>query len=623
MSLSTSAGSGVPLTPDDALRLISDPDTPLDLYAEALGALLAGAALKTESRNHFLGLIANDPRAFAPESVRVILPWLVSVRRVLHEPVRWLAHARLEQGPVQWLANARLSDEQLMIAEGILAQDAYERANTWLDQLAGAICRLTSGDEEAAVIRYLASVERITQEFVNAQSYAEHALVSVLIGLRPVKSWRVFQTLLAPRFRAQLAYLYQSPNREYGKAGEATIAEYVTDRECLVGDRAEQVMAVKVPEVDELLVLNPAMREEDLWRMLIRYLKAGKPDQLGNVAAGRAELLQFLITTGQTEAVARALVHAERIPESIRPSVALEAMVFLKAQKPGKYYNYTVRKIAGEVYRILGDSAGEVLVKLRNDEIVEGLIDAWKGDDDRTLRALMQFPRKNIRASMIPTEIGIKSMDAKKKAMLLDVVLPALAKDRVVAIQTAASDAMLRLSPESASVLAVFRSGESPAIIETLKTFDRLPEGWLDVLLARVRARSFPGVWPLVLETAVRREGLTLEQLQAIASLREDALTQEVVKHCAEAFPEAKEFLESLMDHGELTRGALAALQMWDVEERSVFLNSQELHVRQSLAASSVTLTRPEIIALLSDSDRSVRSALVQNRAWKKYVMLI
>ena len=621
MSLDTSDGVDVPLSPDDARRLINDPETPIDLYVHAL-RMLSASPLRMEwmeFRNQFLEPMSRDHRAFAPDSVRVILPWLVSIRGTLYESVVWLAHAPL-------------SDEDLRTAEGVLAKDGYERADVWLRQLATSIRRrLARGDDEKpAAMRCLASLERVAQEAVShkqdaSSGYMLVEVLKLLQPIKPIKSWPVFDLLLAPGCREHLVQLCEDGrfDKRYQESSIDAVAEYVSDPECLSGDRADRIMALKSWKLDEVLARNPALPPEDAWRILIRYLKSGSPHDMGRVASGRAELLRFLLITDRSEAVAHALVHMERIPESVRASVAQEAMDFLKTRENTRYHEEHVRLMAGAVYRILGDSAGEALAKFRSDEVAKGLLDAWQGDDDRMIRALARHPRKAIRETLIPDKWRIERMDPKRKATLRDSVLPVLAEDRVKAIRAAAAQAMLKLSPESLDVLEVFRRAEYSTVVEVLRTVDRLPEGWLGILLERVRAPYAAVEGMKALALAADRQGLSLDDYKALATFRWDWLTERVVRNCAKAFPQAKEFFESLIDHGELTLAELSALEIWDVEVRAIFLNSRFRNVRQSLAANSTTLTRPEIIALLRDADSSVPNMLVRNRAWSHYVTLL
>lgn len=511
--------------------------------------------------------------------------------------------------------------EELKMAEETLAKIGYEKGGDWIAHFASSIKVRLAHRERSTAMRVLASLERLAQEHLPHAAgdwITGQTLLELLIVLLPEKSWPVFDLLLAPGFRDHLALLCTKGrfNDRFRDPQIRAVVEYISDSECISGDRADRIIALGFCELDEALTRNPALPPEDAWRLLIRYLKAGSSDEVGRVAAGRADLLQFLMITERNEEVAHAIVHMERVPESVRPRVAREAMSFLKTCENTRYYEKHVRLIAGAVYRTLGDLAGEELAKFRSDEVAKGLLEAWQGEDDRTIRALARHPRKVIREALL-TEYEWRT-DPKRNVTLREVVLPILAEDRVKAIQSAARRALSRLASEGD-----LRRGELSKVTDLLKGDEELPEGRLSMLLDRARMAPDDYVVRAAILAAASRPGLSLDRYKAFASLRWEPVTLAVIENCAKAFPEAEEFLKSLMDQGEHVMTALFRLGIWNLEERAVFLNHPHTNVRRSLASGSPALTRPEIIALLSDENQTVRIALVFNPAWSHYVTLL
>lgn len=592
------------LSNEDAIALLKDPGTPADLFARVGSMLLERSRTPSFrpmdgrfSRSDAHRLVLRDARVFGADEAVLLLP---EVRRILAK-----------------------GDAIIMGERGPLLEFA-EHAHLDLADLAGlAEHSLNSGIQSVAHCAAFLHRQLCGRDDLSAAEREQlSSLLSSLFLTHPWPQREAESTLLrvAGNVLSRPDRFFSSDLLDwafgFSRSSSHAIGPLAQHPEAVQGDFKDRFFALQSTWVDQYLSVNPALEQEDIWRLYARHIQE---DELGtaDVLWRHPELLGLVLNTDHWRTIQGVASCFRRAKQDLPPHVLERVVIALL-----EHQRSPQEDILMYVYQQGGDSVGARLVNTGFTPYAQAVLKVWQKAprDGETLRALMRFPHQAVRAELLPQDANsyyIGQLPTEVKQLYREVMLPVLVKDRAKSVRTRATQLMSLLKPRDEDTVSLLAKGTPAHLTHFISSAKSLPEEAFEILLKRGTQENAPEL----LHSLAKRKDLTLDQYRQIIALSIDEITAAAILSVP-ATDEGFAYLRSLRG-SEFSDTCLARRLDWSLEDRRYFLNHALPVVRQVFARCISHLTIPEIRSLLTDSQALVRSNLVQNSQWPVFAALL
>lgn len=592
------------LTEDEIKELLRDPHTPADLFVRLSRAWIANKseALGHPIWNHFVIDLYQDPRSretsesfllFASHLLRTIFhPMLVDPL-----PTRFLRGARPSQEDFAWF-----TDTCLLFVEPI----RYACAPLIAHMASGRAAR--DGSENPTVAAALQALEAIFTApdgvtdpqpgFAQPGAYLEK--LAECLGI--LSTARLYPKRLIDH---ALSFGSHLPWDSMGQASFASSPDQIQ------GDRLDRILAVNSRFLDYVLVRNPELPQDALWRLYVRTLRTQRRglNRAAAMFAPSPEVVQLVLDTRWgSMAMSLVTVH-DSIPKHLRPDVCRLALDYiLQGNRPSTHH-------VDILYQDLGDEAGVALASLQDRDIVGSLVHVGVArSDNLTLRAILTSSNSSCRGMLLIEPQLLSSLRPEHKVTLRNVILPVLVRDRSESVRDRANHLLLLLAETEEELHTVIAFGSSSDCCE-IASLPRLGGELFDALIKRAERLSNDGGSEVILHTLAGRSDLSLEQYETLVTHGTVWVISRIACSVPDHLPGAYEFLFSLRSvHPDVT-AQLAIRPSWNSECRKFFRTHPEAEIRQAFAHHCRTLDARDVLALMRDPSAAVRSALMRNTA--------
>jgi hypothetical protein len=581
------------ISPSELERVLVEPATGeawaglFPLWAESLGDLVR--LFRDYTRRNRIDAVIASPGALTESGAMVLLPFLV--RCVDAQARVGVPSVRNEWG--HYMARAEITDSVLDHAEAeLLGSSGAGLRPHLIDLLAHRLLVRSATPEGASEVARLGP--RIVRIAAGRQSREVTVMYAVLSALGAAY----------PHFEPTL---FDAALRVPGERWDArpvaarNAAAFASFPDAIQGPRLRLLMALGSLLVDEHLVANEALDRASQAVLLARY---GSLDA-GRWLARRDWIVERLLD--YPAGVAGLSDSLDKVPSSLRESVARRRLEQLLGADPVE-----PRTGVAQVYRLLGDEAGEKLVRHASDEVSMIVVANLVPGHVRTLAAIAALPRREQRELLLDRSY---SWSQQHPEWLIEHVLPAFLGDRSKAVRERAADLLRAHSRGRSAPVSIYGSGSPSTVCAALRDAPRVCDAAVDAVLGREDRHL------LLIDLASRKDLSIGSYAKLVRDSRCGAPEWAALAHSIPSDMDgAAPLLTELRDRKQpLVMAALAPRAEWaSAASRAEFLRHADVGVRAALATHPGLLWE-EFRTLVRDPDARVRVALVSSPAWDRH----